>query len=73
MAYSRDGLVGRQVYQEIPPKVEYSISDYGRSLGKLLNDMCEWGYSHLEHAANVLLDDVIWWARTLRAGRLATR
>lgn len=30
-------------------------------------------FAHLEHAANVLLDEVIWWARALRAGRFATR
>lgn len=45
----RDGLLIRTVHQEIPPKVEYSISDYGQSLHKVLTEMCGWGYQHLEY------------------------
>lgn len=45
----RDGLVIRTIHQEIPPKVEYSISDYGKSLHKILTEMCGWGYDHLEY------------------------
>jgi len=45
----RDGLVVRRVYQEIPPKVEYELSDHGRSLGTVLTDMCSWGYHHLDY------------------------
>ncbi|MFK7692639.1 winged helix-turn-helix transcriptional regulator [Paenibacillus sp. HJGM_3] len=45
----RDGLLVRRVYQEIPPKVEYTLSDHGRTLSAVLNDMCGWGYMHLEY------------------------
>lgn len=42
----RDGLIERKVYAQVPPKVEYSISDYGRSLSPLLESMCKWGAAH---------------------------
>lgn len=47
----RDGLVRRRVYPEIPPKVEYELTDHGRTLGPVLNSMCGWGYRHLEFKA----------------------
>lgn len=42
----RDGLVNRVIYQEVPPKVEYSLTDYGRTLGTVLTCMCDWGFKH---------------------------
>lgn len=44
----QDGLIVRQAYQEIPPKVEYSLSDHGKTLSSVLNDMCKWGFKHIE-------------------------
>jgi DNA-binding HxlR family transcriptional regulator len=44
-----DGLITRVVYNEIPPKVEYSISDYGQSLHSVITVMCEWGFLHMNH------------------------
>ena len=41
-----DGLVHREVYPQIPPKVEYSLTETGRSLIPLLDGMCEWGDKH---------------------------
>ncbi|WP_163856108.1 winged helix-turn-helix transcriptional regulator [Paenibacillus elgii] len=38
-----DGLVIRKEFPQIPPKVEYSLSERGLSLVPLLNMMCEWG------------------------------
>lgn len=38
-----DGVVHREVYQEIPPKVEYSLTEFGRTLIPILNLMEAWG------------------------------
>lgn len=39
----RDGVVLRRVYAEVPPKVEYSLTDFGRSLVPVLVAMRDWG------------------------------
>ena len=38
-----DKLVHREEYPQIPPKVEYSLTDRGKSLIPILDGMCEWG------------------------------
>ncbi len=38
-----DKLVNRKEYPQIPPKVEYSLTERGRSLIPILDGMCEWG------------------------------
>ncbi|WP_338556332.1 helix-turn-helix domain-containing protein [Paenibacillus sp. KS-LC4] len=42
-------IVHREIYLQIPPKVEYSITEYGMGMGPLLQAMNEWGKSHIEH------------------------
>ena len=39
----RDRLVHREEYPQIPPKVEYSLTERGKSLIPILDAMCEWG------------------------------
>ena len=41
-----DGLVHREEYPQIPPKVEYSLTERGRSLIPILDQMCTWGDEH---------------------------
>ena len=43
------GLVNRKVYAEVPPKVEYSLSDTGFSLKPILDSMVEWGNEYREN------------------------
>jgi DNA-binding HxlR family transcriptional regulator len=38
-----DGLVRRTVYRQVPPKVEYSLTDTGRSLETILGELRAWG------------------------------
>lgn len=38
-----DRLVNRKEYPQIPPKVEYSLTERGKSLMPILDGMCEWG------------------------------
>jgi DNA-binding HxlR family transcriptional regulator len=42
----RDGLIHREVYREVPPKVEYSLTEVGRSLEPLLRFMSQWGHAN---------------------------
>ena len=39
----KDGLIERNVYPQVPPKVEYQLSEKGRSLEPLLNALSDWG------------------------------
>jgi DNA-binding HxlR family transcriptional regulator len=40
------GLVQRRLYNERPPRVEYALSDKGKSLGPLVKAMRDWGMKH---------------------------
>ena len=41
-----DGLVHREVFHQVPPKVEYSLTDFGRTLVPIIHAMKEWGEAH---------------------------
>lgn len=43
-----DGLVHREVFAEVPPRVEYSLTGPGRDLEPVVRAMCEWGQKHVE-------------------------
>lgn len=43
----QDGFISRYVYQEVPPKVEYSLTDLGKSFVPILQDMKKWSDIHL--------------------------
>jgi DNA-binding HxlR family transcriptional regulator len=40
------GLISRKVYNEIPPKVEYSLTKKGKTLLPIIDLLCEWGYKN---------------------------
>lgn len=41
-----DGLITRTVYPEVPPKVEYSLTELGESMRPILNAMADWGSNY---------------------------
>lgn len=43
-----DEIVKRKVYPQVPPKVEYSLTDFGRTLVPLLQKACAWGETFME-------------------------
>jgi DNA-binding HxlR family transcriptional regulator len=50
----RDGLLERTVYQQVPPKTEYRLTDNGHKLREPIVWLCEWGMNNHE-----LIDDII--------------
>ena len=42
-----DKIILRKVYAEVPPRVEYSLTDYGRSLEPIMIAMRDWGANHM--------------------------
>jgi DNA-binding HxlR family transcriptional regulator len=44
----RDGVVRREVYAEVPTRVEYSLSDVGRKISPLMTSLMSWGYELLK-------------------------
>ena len=42
-----DGLITRKVYPQVPPKVEYSLTNRGQSLGPVLTTLRQWGQTHV--------------------------
>jgi DNA-binding HxlR family transcriptional regulator len=47
-----DGIVHREIYPVIPPKVEYSLTQSGRTLLPILLEMARWGKAHNEGSTN---------------------
>lgn len=45
----KDRLIIRKEYPQIPPKVEYSLSDRGKSLMEVLDQLCIWGEKNGEY------------------------
>ena len=62
-ALERDGLVRRRVYDEIPVRIEYSLTPLGRTLTVPLFALCEWAGEHLDQVVDARRE------HDLRAGR----
>lgn len=45
-----DGVVHREVYPQVPPKVEYSLTEVGRSVMPVIESLCKWGKRYEEWA-----------------------
>lgn len=43
----QDGVIRRTVYPEVPPRVEYAITDFGKTLIPILEALCTWGAQYL--------------------------
>lgn len=48
-ALERDGIVERTVHPTVPPKVEYALTDLGRSFGEPIRALGGWVFTHHEH------------------------
>ncbi len=46
-----DGLLHRELFPQVPPRVEYSLTHYGRTLGPVLDVLRAWGEQHLQGTA----------------------
>src|SRR5690606_13010930 len=46
-----DGLITRKVYPEVPPKVEYRLSQYGQTLAPVIHALKAWGDAHIQGGA----------------------
>ena len=44
----QDGIVHRKAYPEVPPRVEYSLTERGKDLEPMVRAMCEWGQVHVQ-------------------------
>lgn len=51
-----EGLISREVYREVPPKVEYSITEYGMTLKSILDSMHEWSIQHKKRKLKNTMD-----------------
>ena len=51
-----DGIISRKVYPVVPPKTEYRLTEYGKTLAPVMQNMCDWGNANLK---NRILKDVL--------------
>lgn len=49
-----DGIVGRKLYAEVPPKVEYFLTDFGKSLIPMLEEIARWGRNLAESKGKMI-------------------
>jgi DNA-binding HxlR family transcriptional regulator len=43
-----EGIVSRQIFAEVPARVEYSLTEHGKTLGHVLQTLAQWGRTHLK-------------------------
>jgi DNA-binding HxlR family transcriptional regulator len=42
----KDGIINRKIYAEIPPKVEYTLTEFGATLKPIIQSLADWGIKH---------------------------
>lgn len=55
-----DGIVTRKDYQEVPPRVDYTLTPLGHSLAKALEPLCNWGSDNMEAVAQIFAERAHW-------------
>jgi DNA-binding HxlR family transcriptional regulator len=48
----KDGIVHRKVFPQVPPKVEYSLTEYGKTLCPIIKAMGKWGGNHRQRSSD---------------------
>lgn len=64
-----DGVLHREVYPQVPPRVEYSLTELGRSVLPVLSEMCKWGHAFEANHGTVGTADTGRTTGTRTAGR----
>ena len=49
-----DGIIDRLDHKEIPPRVDYSLTPFGRTLAKALAPLCAWGTEHMSEVEKLM-------------------
>jgi DNA-binding HxlR family transcriptional regulator len=49
----QDGIIDRKDFHEIPPRVEYSVTEFGNELAQAIRPLCEWGSIHMDRIAGL--------------------
>jgi DNA-binding HxlR family transcriptional regulator len=49
----KDGILTRKSFGEVPPRVEYYLTDYGETIYPIIKEMRKWGYKHIEGSINL--------------------
>ena len=49
-----DGVIDRRDHQQVPPKVDYSLTPFGKTLADALVPLCAWGSEHLEQVEQLV-------------------
>jgi DNA-binding HxlR family transcriptional regulator len=55
-----DDIIERKAFREAPPRVEYSLTEYGQTLIPVLSVLRAWGFTHLQKNPSILAPDSPW-------------
>jgi len=55
-----DQILTRRTFREVPPKVEYALTEYGKTLIPVISTLREWGFKHLQQHPTILHPESDW-------------